>query len=599
MNRFNSLTKPLMWFMALIMVAFVAGCGGGSSTPAAPSVSNSPKAINTFSLAWTTGGGNQATGTIDQTLKTIKLNVPYNTVLTTLVATFTTSPGVTVTVDSGTGPVAQASGVAQIPPIDYTLPVSYKVTAADGTWATYTVLVTVSANTAKAIQTFTLAASGVPSIGTVITENATPKTIAVTMPFGTTDLTALVATFTTTGSSVKISGVTQNTGALPTNDFTNSVTTPLVYTVTAANGTTATYNVSVTVALNSAKTISAFSLAGVSGVPASTATAITGSASPFDILVTMPNGTTDLTALVATYTATGASSVKVGGTVQTSGTSQNDFSAALAASGVTPTPVAYLVTAADGSTATYNVTVNVAAVTGPVVCTGAPNCVDLGTSANYAIFGKAGVTNVSTTATIGNVGSAAAASTITGFALVADSTNVFSTSTQVTGKVYAVDYAPPTPSDVGTASNDMLTAYTAANAVGGGAGVGTACPGTGNFGGQAIPPGVYTCAGVTIPSNFTLAGTGAATDVWVFKLSGTLGMTGGAGMTFTGTQGALPQNVFWAVAGAVSIGVGSTLEGVILGATNIDTLAGSVVHGRLLAQTLVNLQGGTNTVTQP
>jgi len=31
MNRFDSIKKPLMWFMATLLVAFVAGCGGGSS----------------------------------------------------------------------------------------------------------------------------------------------------------------------------------------------------------------------------------------------------------------------------------------------------------------------------------------------------------------------------------------------------------------------------------------------------------------------------------------------------------------------------------------------------------------------------------------
>ena len=36
MNKFDSFTKPLMWFMALLLVAFVAGCGGGSSTPPKP-----------------------------------------------------------------------------------------------------------------------------------------------------------------------------------------------------------------------------------------------------------------------------------------------------------------------------------------------------------------------------------------------------------------------------------------------------------------------------------------------------------------------------------------------------------------------------------
>ena len=32
MNRFGSLFKPLMWFMALLLAAFVAGCGGGDDS---------------------------------------------------------------------------------------------------------------------------------------------------------------------------------------------------------------------------------------------------------------------------------------------------------------------------------------------------------------------------------------------------------------------------------------------------------------------------------------------------------------------------------------------------------------------------------------
>ncbi len=41
MNRFGSLFKPLTWFMALVLAAFVAGCGGGDDgggpvPPAAP-----------------------------------------------------------------------------------------------------------------------------------------------------------------------------------------------------------------------------------------------------------------------------------------------------------------------------------------------------------------------------------------------------------------------------------------------------------------------------------------------------------------------------------------------------------------------------------
>ena len=36
MNRFGSLFKPLMWFMAVLLAAFVAGCGGGSDGGGAP-----------------------------------------------------------------------------------------------------------------------------------------------------------------------------------------------------------------------------------------------------------------------------------------------------------------------------------------------------------------------------------------------------------------------------------------------------------------------------------------------------------------------------------------------------------------------------------
>ncbi|MFA6904003.1 MAG: ice-binding family protein [Gallionellaceae bacterium] len=36
MNKLNNVTKPLMWLMAMLLVAATAGCGGSSSTPAKP-----------------------------------------------------------------------------------------------------------------------------------------------------------------------------------------------------------------------------------------------------------------------------------------------------------------------------------------------------------------------------------------------------------------------------------------------------------------------------------------------------------------------------------------------------------------------------------
>ena len=125
-------------------------------------------------------------------------------------------------------------------------------------------------NSNKAITAFSLNGSS----GAI---NESAKTIAVTMPFTTPSVTALVATFSTTGTSVKVGPTTQISGITP-NNFTN----PVLYTVTATDGTAANYTVTVTVASGSAKAITAYSIAG------QVTSSITGTA----ISVTMPFGTT-------------------------------------------------------------------------------------------------------------------------------------------------------------------------------------------------------------------------------------------------------------------------------------------------------------------
>jgi len=89
-------------------------------------------------------------------------------------------------------------------------------------------------SSAKAITAFSL--NGV--VGTI---NEAAKTIAVTMPFGT-DVTARVATFTTTGVSVKVGSTVQISGTTA-----NNFTSPVTYTVTAADATAQNYTVTVTV----------------------------------------------------------------------------------------------------------------------------------------------------------------------------------------------------------------------------------------------------------------------------------------------------------------------------------------------------------------
>ena len=82
--------------------------------------------------------------------------------------------------------------------------------------------------------------------------NETAKTIAVSVPYNT-DVTALVARFTTTGLSVKV-GSTVQVSDTTANDFTG----PVTYTVTAADSSTQKYVVTVTIGSGNAKALTAF-----------------------------------------------------------------------------------------------------------------------------------------------------------------------------------------------------------------------------------------------------------------------------------------------------------------------------------------------------
>lgn len=230
-------------------------------------------------------------------------------------------------------------------------------------------------------------------------------------------------------------------------------------------------------------------------------------------------------------------------------------------------------------------------------CAGA-DCVNLGTAGNYAIFANTGIaTDANASVITGNIaaGPGVTSTAITGFALSLPAASPFATTPQVSGKVYAFDYAPPTPTEVNTASNDMGTAYTAAaGKAPAGGGLITACPGTGNFGGLTIASGVYTCAvNVLIPANFTL--NGSATDVWVFRITGTLDQAAATQVNMSG--GALAKNVFWQVSGAVTVGSTAHFKGIILGQTAVTFGNASSINGRVLAQTAVTLD--MTTVTQP
>jgi hypothetical protein len=221
-----------------------------------------------------------------------------------------------------------------------------------------------------------------------------------------------------------------------------------------------------------------------------------------------------------------------------------------------------------------------------------PAPVELGTAGQYAILAKSGVSSVPGSSVTGDIGlGPAAASYLTGLSLVADATNVFSTSTQIVGKAYAADYAVPTPSNLTTAVSNMESAYTDA--------AGRPTPdflelGTGDIGGQTLAPGLYKWTStVTIPTDVTLSG--GANDVWIFQTTGDLTMSAARRITLSG--GALAKNVFWQVAGRTTLGADAHFEGVLLCKTDVTLQTGATMNGRVLSQTQVALQQAT--VTQP
>ena len=223
-----------------------------------------------------------------------------------------------------------------------------------------------------------------------------------------------------------------------------------------------------------------------------------------------------------------------------------------------------------------------------------PAPVNLGRAAPFVILTKTGISNVSTSAITGNLGTSPAAATYnTGFSLIADASNTFATSSQVTGRIYAANYAPPTPSNLTTAVSNMEAAYTDA--------AGRSLPDftelyAGNLSGRTLAPGLYKWGtGVLITTDVTLAG--ASDAVWIFQIAGNLTVGSGAQVLLSG--GAQANNIFWQVSGGAGVEIGTTahVEGTLLAAKAIHLRTGSSLNGRALSQTAVTLD--QNTVVIP
>lgn len=208
----------------------------------------------------------------------------------------------------------------------------------------------------------------------------------------------------------------------------------------------------------------------------------------------------------------------------------------------------------------------------------------LGTAANYVILSKTGITTTTGTTIVGDMGvSPGAAADITGFGLIMDSTNEFSTSSLVTGQICAADYTAPTPTKLTTAIGDMETAYTDA--------AGRSLPNytelkDGEIGGEVLEPGLYKWGtSVNIQSDVTFRGN--VTDVWVLQIAQQLLLATGKKVILVG--GASANNIFWQVAESIALEADSVLHGIVLCKVNIAMKDRAVLVGQALAQTEVTL----------
>jgi ribosomal protein L21E len=510
----NNFTSPVAY------VVTAADASTATYTVTVTIASSSAKAITAYSFAGYTG----AVGTINETAKTIAVTVPFGTPLTALVATFTTTGAV---VNVGTTVQTSLST-----PNNFTSPVAYIVTAGDASTATYTVTVTIASNSAKAITSYSFAGY----TGAAGTINETAKTIAVTVPFGT-PLTALVATFATTGTGVKV-GTTVQVSATTPNNFTS----PVAYVVTAGDASTATYTVTVTVAQNTAKAITAYSFAlyaGATGTINETAKTIA---------VIVPYGT-PLTALVATFTTTGTG-VKVGTTVQTSTATPNDFTS----------PVVYTVTAGDASTVNYTVTVTVS------------QSIVLGLAGTFAILATSAISGSGNHIT-GDVG------------LNPGSAQGIAPS-EITGNIHVDDTAViNAQASLLAAFNDAVSRSTNAQSL------------PGNLGGLTKAPGLYVngsssgISGTGANAILTLDAGGDPNAVFIFKMSSTFVMDPGTSIVLSGSAKA--QNVYFWVGSSATLDTTTIFKGIILAAVTITVNNGANIVGSLFA----GAAGGTGSVT--
>ena len=245
-----------------------------------------------------------------------------------------------------------------------------------------------------------------------------------------------------------------------------------------------------------------------------------------------------------------------------------------------------------------------------------PDLPDLLTAGDFVILAKAGITNAGVTNVdkseiTGDIGVyPGTEASLTGFSLAMDTSlepaGQFATSVQQvegTGRVYAANYALPTPSKMEAASQHMDLAYTNASSA---ACATPATPGGANFLQVSscttydelnlhglLGPGLYKWEGaLTTSEDVTLSG--GENDTWIFHSAGAINIAANTSVILNG--GAKAENIVWVTAGAMTVGENAHLEGIVIVKSAATFVTGASLRGRLLAETVTLKK---NTITPP
>lgn len=609
MKKFESYSRVLPWFMALLLSALVAACGGGQAPilgaavgvagipptvtvvsplnnatnvsinrkiTAAFSKDMAPATINASTFTVACPAGTAITGTVTYVaasrIATFShtANFPTNTICTATITTGaqdttglalanafvwrfttgltaeTTRPTVTLTV-----PAAGATGVA--PNTKITATFSEDMDPATITGSSFTVVNTTLGGTAVAGN---VAYAGVGRIATF-----TPTT-PVTLPTNT----LFTATITTGAADLAGNTLAVNKVWTFTTSTTLDTTPPTVTLVNPANLVTL-------VCLN--KTINATFSESMD--PATITTAGNYTLAPTATPGTLVNG-------VVAYDAQ---------------TNIASFNPVADLTGSTN----YTATIKGGASGVKDLAGNALAVdkvwtfnTGTTLC---QTPVPLGTSSNFAILASAAITDIPTSAITGDVGlTPDTGAKITGFSSPL-------TCPEVTGVIYAVDAAGPAcaqinPTLIQAAKDDALVAFTYANA----AARGTATAITTNLTGLTLYPGLYeslTTLDFSAGGKLYLDAQGDVNAVFILRSSTAITTLSTSEVVLTG--GAKATNVFWTAGSAITLGTNSIMKGTLIAGTAITLQTGANLEGRALNQgaaaAAISLDSSTITVPLP